>query len=267
MPYEPKPIPKGFYIEKDKEHEKIRLIRLKKDPRRVVKKKMTHPRAHNDEAQASMDLSRYGENLYPGISNARVIYADDPRNVDPYKEFRDNGTLCFGIGKYFLDDHNYSGMGVCTTDLVNLHLGVKYPITLKYSDFTRHCDRTKMVLPMEWPTLLKGQYRTEPQNDVFRRAERLHIDFHWFEGGKRPANAKPFRLREYANMLEAEFAGHPGKKGLQRLTNYLREAEDVLDYDIRLSPQENQGRTRPYELARILRIMHALTTWEDYKKT
>jgi hypothetical protein len=265
--YKPAPLPPEFRLPVDdagyKEWELIRKARLKKDPKRVAKGRKTHPRPHNDEAHTSHNLKVYGRELYPGIENTPTLYADDPKAVDPYKEFSDHGNICYGLGGHFLDDHAkvYEEAKICTTDLVNLHLGVRDKFALALSDCTRHCDRTRMVLPMEWPTLLKGQYRTEPADLVFGRAERLHTELRRFHSGwmqKQPKRKRPVKVTDYVNFLVDEFHGKPGERGLARVCNYLLKAENVESYDFNLTAEQNHGRLRPYELAQILRNYLAL---------
>lgn len=227
-----------------------------------------HVNPHGDELNSLVQLALTHNNRYPGVANAPDKYRADPNLIDAYAELEDNGYLCTGTGGGPLDDHNdeYKEQNLCCTDLVNDLLGINDRVSLYMADWTRYADRFANVLPFELPTLIKEWHVTHQNyRFVMQLARWLYADLRLYEQGRRAKQPVNFSMASLARQLEDEFRPHIGKSGLNRLLVYLRQADEIGDYQVGLSEEENDKRARPLEIARIFRCIMQLYTKSRHK--
>jgi hypothetical protein len=130
-----------------------------------------HTRPHYDEILALWILlaSPMGEKMYPGIRTARMVYVDDPNNVD-WKVELIRGRLCIGCGGGPLDEHGKPNQqSICAAALAAYHVNMHgNSVIVEMVKYAIKADRTIHVRPEEIPEVVKRHHRFMKPADVIR---------------------------------------------------------------------------------------------------
>jgi len=126
-----------------------------------------HERPHLDEICALWMLQRFGEKLFPGVGEAKLVFTTNGARCQKTPEqLESEGILLLGCGGGRFDDHReMPEIGQvrqrCTADLVAEYLGVdQVPELTPLLDFVRRTDLGK-AQPFDLSSLVK-MYHAEP---------------------------------------------------------------------------------------------------------
>lgn len=133
-----------------------------------------HWRAHLDEIGQRFLLLKCGEERFPGVKTAKIIFwrtggVPDNRTLE---EYRQAGHLLLGIGGGDLDEHpSFFGkrkMGECGTTLVAKALGIRDdPVFKPIIDFILRTDTDAVSQPFDLAHLVKVMHARYPDNPQF----------------------------------------------------------------------------------------------------
>ena len=141
---------------------------------------VTHRNFHHDEAWAIFLLKKYGEEKYPGISQAKVRLVGNPQGVNAL-ELIARGEICVGVGGGKYDEHGMSE-ATCAAEMVANDLGLKNNRAVgRIIEYVRRCDRDAGVRPQELPSLIKQWHRRHPGDPELVLERTLPILEDWLE--------------------------------------------------------------------------------------
>ena len=142
---------------------------------------ITHPNPHLDEIVAIWLLTEYGEDLYPGISQAAIAFWNDVyerwNKQASEEQWLGQGFLLIGIGNGQFDEHAGNGNdqknGDCAATLVAKHLGVDQDPELQtLLDYTLDTDSNQVKHrwgQMTWSVLIKRMHGRRPDPQIIDR--------------------------------------------------------------------------------------------------
>ncbi len=134
---------------------------------------LTHFGFQFDEGLAMFLLTQFGEEKYPGVSNAEVVYLRTLRlhEGDTAESLEAEGILCVGVGGGKFDEHATDDApakeGDCAATLVAKHLGIANDPALRgLLAYAYHCDTETGVSQYEIAAAMKAMqdlWPDEPQ--------------------------------------------------------------------------------------------------------
>jgi len=132
----------------------------------------THVKPHFDEAAAIAVMQLVGEQKYPGISKASVLFCRDGETVDglDWKSHYIRGHLQIGVGGGLFDEHPTKDgtprkVGQSACSLVVKALGLnEHPVYRKLSDYVTKSDQERTTDPFHLSNLIKCLYRMPGNN-------------------------------------------------------------------------------------------------------
>lgn len=132
--------------------------------------KVTHHNAHSDEFLGDMLATNYGDEKFPGISIAPLIFWNSiDYNKDP-KEFLNEGRALFGFGDGDWDEHRYDGKkgrGGCCASLVAKDLEVENrPELVRVLNFVTENDTKGKSWPFDAANVLMAIHHFYPTNSL-----------------------------------------------------------------------------------------------------
>lgn len=114
----------------------------------TVRKIALHANPHLDEALAVWVLGKFGEEQFPGISKATLIYwgqGKTPDNMTAQEWLEKEGVLAIGIGGGMFDEHGF-GSDDCAATLIAKHLGIQNDEALKsLLEYVRRHDKGELI--------------------------------------------------------------------------------------------------------------------------
>ncbi len=191
---------------------------MERKPQRVTDI-WTHPQPHVDEIVALFILQKYGEKLFPGITNARIQFnrADGDANgtQEDGDKLLDMGVLLLGTGQGMFDDKSPKGVkrNQCCTTLVAKYLGVRdNPELRQLIEYTLNNDRDGASTPCDLNNIIRALYfkygddqlsAVSSALDLVEALWKVQYDFH-VNGSKAFANAdRPTFMRNGKEMKVA----------------------------------------------------------------
>src|SRR3989344_9190822 len=136
---------------------------------------VTHHRPHLDEIVAIWLLRKFGEEKFPGINSAKIVYVDagsGPRNGMKEKEWEAKGILPIGVWGGCFDEHPTAGTErkekECAATLVAKVLGVEDdPALEKILKFVTNDDLNASSSPFDLSYVVKLLNQQHPDDTNF----------------------------------------------------------------------------------------------------
>lgn len=182
---------------------------------------LTHSLPHCDEICALWILRKFGEEKFPGISEARIVFCEDmPLDKTP-EEYEREGVILLGVGGGRYDEHPTTNgverkQGDCAATLIAKSLGVENdPVLEKILKFVTANDLKSAGHPFDiahLATLLYGRYPNQPEKVIGWVVEGLEAKYH------EQLNFFTATKEAYEELAQVEEIAAPGGRILKMVT-------------------------------------------------
>lgn len=168
----------------------------------VVKKVVTHVQPHLDEITAYWLLRKFGEEKFPGIESAELIFWSQGRGTPdgrPVQEYEKKDHLFIGTaGGSLFDEHPLDGEGTredCSVTLVAKHLGIADPRLKEIIAEVAHDDLEASSQPFDLPSIIKVLNYQHPDQSK----EVVEWGFQALEVLQKPAS--PVKFEQFEKLV------------------------------------------------------------------
>ncbi|MEK7665207.1 MAG: hypothetical protein AAB361_03670 [Patescibacteria group bacterium] len=133
---------------------------------------VTHKRPHIDEVCAIWLLQKFGEKMFPGISETKITFAGaGGEDLEGFSsdEFESEGVVLVGIGGGKFDEHpgvkTFGKPDECASTLVAKELGIESePALEKILNFVKKSDLKAGNQPFDLSNLVKSMHHAHPND-------------------------------------------------------------------------------------------------------
>lgn len=193
---------------------------------------ITHERPHFDEYLAIFLLKKFGENKFPGIRMASIVYwnygdGNGERSVDDYEK---EGMLFIGVGGGRFDEHSPIGgerkQGECAATLVAKALGIADDLSLeKILKFALNNDIKAASHPFDIAYITKVMHQKYPNDsDIVMNWVMTGLEAKYEEQNNFFNEAK----KEFERMAKIENISGP--RGVLRMVTIVSDDEQISKF-------------------------------------
>jgi hypothetical protein len=186
---------------------------------------VVHQNPHFDEVLAVWLLKKFGEKMFPGVSQAKLTFHNNGISLSS-EEYEKKGILLVGLGGGRFDEHPANGNGrkegECAATLVAAALGLKDdPVLQPLLRYVVNCDLKGNSHPFDLSSVLKQLLQQNPQE------QQEAVD--WVFTG---IEAKFQQQLNFLNVCKEDLANGeiekiPGRKGILTLVTVKSDSPEM----------------------------------------